>query len=103
MLEFITANLFYILTGVIGAIVIYYFFFSSNENNVGEPIGNQSEEEEEDSSNKPKLLILFGSQTGTAEEYAGTIAQESKRFGFKPKVVDLVDFEPVSERKDKKF
>jgi sulfite reductase alpha subunit-like flavoprotein len=97
MLDVITGNLVYIVTGLAGLLVAYFFFFSQNSNSTkgGEQVKTEEEEEDNDSGNKQKLLILFGSQTGTAEEYAGTIAQESKRFGFKPKVVDLVDFEPV--------
>lgn len=41
------------------------------------------------------MLILYGSQTGTAEDYSKTIAQEAKRYGFNAKAVDMVDFDPV--------
>ena len=44
------------------------------------------------------MLILYGSQTGTAEEFSQTFAGEAKRFGFKPKVMDLVDFDNPEER-----
>jgi len=40
------------------------------------------------------MKILYGSQTGTAEEFAKTLAGEAKRHGFVPRVVDLEDFKP---------
>eukprot|EP00742_Colponemidia_sp_Colp-10_P004103 GILJ01004378.1.p1 GENE.GILJ01004378.1~~GILJ01004378.1.p1 ORF type:complete len:648 (+),score=114.84 GILJ01004378.1:54-1997(+) len=38
------------------------------------------------------LYIYFGSQTGTAEGYARTLAKEGKTQGFNVKVVDMDDF-----------
>jgi NADPH-ferrihemoprotein reductase len=40
------------------------------------------------------MKILFGSQTGTAEEFAKTLAAEAKSKGFAPKVMDLEEFKP---------
>lgn len=40
-----------------------------------------------------KLLICFGSQTGTAEQYAKTLLQDARREGYDGKVLDLEDFE----------
>ena len=40
-----------------------------------------------------RLQVFFGSQTGTAEGFAKTIADEARRRGFAPTVVDLEDFE----------
>ena len=48
---------------------------------------------EEDDTDKIKLTLYFGSQTGTAEGFAKTLANESRRAGFKPHIVDLEDFE----------
>lgn len=48
---------------------------------------------EEDDSSKPPITFYFGSQTGTAEGFAKTLANESRRAGFKPSVVDLEDFD----------
>eukprot|EP00667_Euglena_gracilis_P003055 EG_transcript_3060 len=42
---------------------------------------------------KPPLTILFGSQTGTADTFARTLAKEGKDIGFRTKVVDLLDYE----------
>lgn len=41
-----------------------------------------------------QLAVYFGSQTGTAEEYANTLAEEGRARGFDAKSVDLEDFEP---------
>lgn len=43
---------------------------------------------------RPKMLVLFGSQTGTAEEFAQTLAEEANAFGFNSIAVDLVDYSP---------
>src|SRR5665213_3294582 len=40
------------------------------------------------------LLILFGSQTGTAEGLAGRIAKEARQRGFAPQVLPLNDCQP---------
>lgn len=50
--------------------------------------------QEEDASRVP-LKIFFGSQTGTAEEFARKLASEGKHHGFATQVVDLEDYEPV--------
>ena len=49
---------------------------------------------EEDDSSKPPITFYFGSQTGTADAFAKTLASESRRAGFKPAVVDLEEFDP---------
>ncbi|EFC50742.1 NADPH-cytochrome P450 oxidoreductase [Naegleria gruberi] len=40
------------------------------------------------------MLILYGSQTGTAEEFSNTLAQDAKKYGFNAVAKDMVDFEP---------
>ena len=42
----------------------------------------------------PPLTILFGSQTGTAEMFAKTLAKEGRKVGFRTQVIDLLDYEP---------
>jgi sulfite reductase (NADPH) flavoprotein alpha-component len=48
------------------------------------------------SKNAEPLLILFGSQTGTAEGLAKKVAKESQPRGFAPKVLALNDFETAN-------
>lgn len=43
-----------------------------------------------------ELLIYFGSQTGTAENFAKTLQSEGRKKGFDAKVVDLEEFDPVA-------
>ena len=59
--------------------------------------GGKSAEEKEVNENTVSLgpmTVFFGSQTGTAEECAGTLVEEGKKRGFDAKSVDLEDFEP---------
>jgi sulfite reductase (NADPH) flavoprotein alpha-component len=46
--------------------------------------------------NSEPLLILFGSQTGSAEGLAKKIAKESQQRGFAPKVLALNDYEAAN-------
>ena len=43
---------------------------------------------------RPKLLILYGSQTGTAEEFAQTLAEEANAHGFNSIAMDMIDYTP---------
>ena len=43
----------------------------------------------------PELAILFGSQTGNAEELAGNTAKLARKAGFAPKVIDMDGFNPA--------
>jgi NADPH-ferrihemoprotein reductase len=40
------------------------------------------------------LLVLYGSQTGTAEEFSHTLAEEANQYGFNAIAMDLVDYDP---------
>lgn len=84
MIEF---NLLFLVTSLIGLFIIYKFFLSSPSR----PSTTPKEKKIDEVVKGPKLLILYGSQTGTAEEYANTLGQEAKRFGFCPTVSDMVD------------
>lgn len=44
---------------------------------------------------KKDLVIFFGSQTGTAEDYASRIARDAKQFGFEPLIADFEDYDFV--------
>lgn len=39
------------------------------------------------------IVVFFGSQTGTAEEYAGRLVKEATQFGLKSFLADLMDYE----------
>ncbi len=39
------------------------------------------------------IHIYFGSQTGTAANYAQILGEESSKNGFQPKIIDLIDFD----------
>ena len=43
----------------------------------------------------PSLKVFFGSQTGTAEDFAGQLAAEARRIGFNAEDVDLEDYTMV--------
>ena len=44
------------------------------------------------------MIIFFGSQTGTAEDYATRIAREAKQYGFDPIVADFENYAFVRSR-----
>jgi sulfite reductase (NADPH) flavoprotein alpha-component len=46
------------------------------------------------------LLILFGSQTGTAEKLARQIAKESQRSGYRPQVLEAAQYAKIDWRKE---
>lgn len=45
---------------------------------------------------KAKIKILFGSQTGTAEDFSRTLAKDARRHGIYAQVIDLEKYSPVS-------
>ena len=49
---------------------------------------------EEDKFPCGSLKVYFGSQTGTAEEFAETLIEEGHKYGFQGEKIDLEDFEP---------
>jgi len=51
------------------------------------------EAEEEDEGNGIPMSILFGSQTGTAEDFAAQLAKDAKRHGYKPTIKDLEEYD----------
>lgn len=60
--------------------------------------GNQSSPEQaaaaEDAYPRGPLVILWGSQTGTAESFGNVLMREAKQHGFKARSVDLEDYDP---------
>jgi len=53
----------------------------------------KAEVEDEDEGNKKPLKIFYGSQTGTAEDFANTLSDEGMAYGFAPEVIDLEEFD----------
>lgn len=53
-------------------------------------------------SSKRRMVVFYGSQTGTAEEFAGRLAKEGARYGLKGIVADPeeIDLEDLSKIKD---
>jgi sulfite reductase alpha subunit-like flavoprotein len=49
------------------------------------------------------LSLFFGSQTGTAEDFARQVAKEAKALGFAPAVVDLEDYDASTDLVKEKF
>ena len=41
------------------------------------------------------VKIFFGSQTGTAEDFSGTLADEASSYNFFPEVVDMEEYDEV--------
>lgn len=50
---------------------------------------------------RENLNIYFGSQTGTAEEFARVFAAEASSIGYKSNIIDLIHFDPQILRKQK--
>mmetsp|Transcript_25362 Transcript_25362/g.35102 ORF Transcript_25362/g.35102 Transcript_25362/m.35102 type:complete len:673 (+) Transcript_25362:329-2347(+) len=50
--------------------------------------------EEDDDEDKITLNIFYGSQTGTAEDFANTLSDEGTAYGFRCEVIDLEDIQP---------
>lgn len=47
------------------------------------------------------IVVFYGSQTGTAEEFAGRLAKEAARYGMKALVADPEECEMVNPLKFK--
>ena len=45
--------------------------------------------------NNKDIIVFFGSQTGTAEEFASRLASEAKLYGFNAMTADLEEYEMV--------
>ncbi len=43
------------------------------------------------------MVVFYGSQTGTAEEFAGRLAKDAARYGMKGMVADPEECEMVRE------
>ena len=65
------------------------------------PAAAKAEAKVESFPNGP-LLIVWGSQTGTAESFGNILAREARQRGFKATSVDMEDFEPDELREEDK-
>lgn len=88
----------YILIAAVGVAGAYYLFFRDKEEKLPEyeikPMVARQESVSERGfiakmrKNKRRLVVFYGSQTGTAEEFAGRLAKEGARYGLKGLVAD---------------
>uniref|UniRef100_A0A7E4VN65 NADPH--cytochrome P450 reductase n=1 Tax=Panagrellus redivivus TaxID=6233 RepID=A0A7E4VN65_PANRE len=103
-----------VVVTIIGAIGLYFFFKYQSEPAAKMPTGmvpvqqNTTESKTDTSfvsrmiAEKRQVLILFGSQTGTAEEVAGRLAKDLVRYGKKalvmdPEEIEADDFEKITK------
>lgn len=90
---------FVVIGGLLVLLAIYFGkdYFTSDNDSAGftANIGGKSRDLIETiTKNGKNCLILYGSQTGTAEDYSNKLAKElSSRFGLKTLVGDLSDFD----------
>ena len=63
------------------------------------PAAKAAEAKAESFPNGP-LVIVWGSQTGTAEAFGNMLAREARQRGFKAKSVDMEDYEPDELREE---
>ena len=45
------------------------------------------------------MIVFYGSQTGTAEEFAGRLAKDASRYGMKGMVADPEEFSMVGNQR----
>ena len=81
-----------LVSGLVVALVLAYFLFFKPP----PPIEVEDDDDAQagadgDDSGVP-MSIMYGSQTGTAEEFAGELAKEARRNGYSPRVHDLEDY-----------
>eukprot|EP01103_Thecamoeba_quadrilineata_P017448 TRINITY_DN6199_c0_g1_i1.p1 TRINITY_DN6199_c0_g1~~TRINITY_DN6199_c0_g1_i1.p1 ORF type:complete len:674 (-),score=127.37 TRINITY_DN6199_c0_g1_i1:38-2017(-) len=93
-----------VCVSVLGASIGYYYFFKNKDspqtvtrNVETKRVDEIKKQPQKQSSPKPRpkkdgglyVKILFGSQTGTAEEFSKTLAEEAANYKFEADVVDL--------------
>ncbi|XP_064619119.1 NADPH--cytochrome P450 reductase-like [Lineus longissimus] len=101
-----------IILGLLAAVAIYWFFLRKKKDQVQTikkltvvptvgKVDDTSFVGKMKSSGK-NVVVFYGSQTGTAEEYAGRLAKESLRYGMKgmvadPEECDMEELQQISE------
>ena len=99
----------YILAALITLIIIWKVFLRKSEDNKPTftpssikfeaapkiTLNNNRKKKKEKKEGQIGVIILFGSQTGTAEDFAQTIAEEATSYNFYSEVIDLEDFTVV--------
>jgi NADPH-ferrihemoprotein reductase len=94
MLDILTSS-YFIYTAVTAVVVFLLYWFILRPEPESFESGSHEEEKKFVDDGRPKMLVLYGSQTGTAEEYANTFAEEASRsYGFNAMPIDLVDYSP---------
>uniref|UniRef100_UPI00358E90BB NADPH--cytochrome P450 reductase n=1 Tax=Myxine glutinosa TaxID=7769 RepID=UPI00358E90BB len=90
------------LLSTISGIVIYWLFFRKPKEEVPEfksfQIPNSLVQKETSFISKMKktgrnVVVFYGSQTGTAEEFASRLAKDTQRYGMKGMAADLEEFD----------
>jgi len=102
----------YILLTAVAAAVGYYFLFKGSDDQMPEYEIKTLSVRQESVVDKGfiakmrktnrRLVVFYGSQTGTAEEFAGRLAKEGARYGLKGLVADPEeeDMDNISKLKD---
>ncbi|KAF8766875.1 NADPH--cytochrome P450 reductase like protein [Argiope bruennichi] len=87
-----------VIIAVISAVVYYMFFRKKKEINTFQITPNHVTTSDSSFINKMKstgrnVIVFYGSQTGTAEEFATRLAKEANRYGMKAMVADPEDYD----------
>jgi NADPH-ferrihemoprotein reductase len=87
-----------ILLGGLIYLIINYCFKTSTSHNIQVAAPSASSAAEDDFVAKmeevgAQLIVFYGSQTGTAEDYAQRLAGEARRYGLKAIVADFQDYD----------
>lgn len=87
----------YVLSALVGIAFImfsaYLFRKSDSVKKLEDEPKKVAVQAEEIDDGRPKMTIFFGSQSGTAENYANELATEVQAMGFNAKAMDLEDYD----------
>ncbi|KAF2360617.1 NADPH-cytochrome P450 reductase [Trinorchestia longiramus] len=97
-----------ILIGALVAVIAWYYFKGRGDSDdvppanihiSSSPLMRTSDRSDDDSfigkmkKSGSKVVVFYGSQTGTAEEFAGRLAKDATRYGLKSMVADPEEFD----------